>query len=151
MTEKNDIDKIAESIFCYKDFLKKFKEIKEEYTIEVNQNGKEIPYAFSQFNVDSYIIDKKYMDDFTSKIDFYDLTEIITVMNDENKKKFKEELKKKLDKNPYIPNGERIKLYSKEEEMKEIVQNLNDYTFINKEILCNVMGVPESKLENNII
>ena len=149
MTDKNDIEKIAESIFCYKDFLKKFKEIKEEYTIEVNQNGKEIPYAFSQYNVDSYIIDKKYMDAFTSKIDFNDLIEIITVMNDENKKKFKEELKKKLDKNPYTPNGERIKLYSKEEEMKEIVQNLNDYTFINKEILCNVMRVPESKLDNN--
>lgn len=73
MEEKNEVEKIAESLFCYKEFLEKFKEIKKEYTIQVNQNGNEIPYAFSQYNVDSYIIDKKYMNAFASKIDFNDL------------------------------------------------------------------------------
>ena len=71
-------------------------------------------------------------------------------INEENKKKFKIELKKHLDKNPFIPNGDKIELYSEINEMKKLVKNFSNYSFINKELL-NVMGVPESKLEGKMM
>ena len=152
-TENNKdlIEKITNGTISYLNFVEKIKQIMKDDIIqsEPNDNSKsKYSYIFRDFNLDCYIIKKNYFDDFRSSIDFNVLIEILKPINDENIKKFKDELKKNLDKKPYEKNGENIKIYSDEEELKEIMKN-NNYALINKELLCDVMGVPELQLENN--
>ena len=156
MTEtknNNDIiEKITNGVISYLNFVKKIKQVNKEDIIQNKQNNNsklKYFYIFRDFNLDCYIIKKNYFDDFRSSINFNVLIEILNTINDENIKRFKKELKNILDKKPYKQNGENIKVYSDEEELKEIMKNFNDYTLINKELLCDVMGVPEFQLENN--
>ena len=144
--EKN-IKKISDGIISYLEFLKLFKKVKNDDTISQEfENKNKFTYIFRQFELECYLIDKKYFDEFRKAINFNELISILNPISEENKQKFKIELKKYLDKNPFIPNGENIKLYSEVNEMKELVKNFNNYSFINKELLI-AMGVPESKLE----
>ena len=134
-----NIEKITNGIISYLEFLKQFnKAIYHEFI-------KKESYIFLQFNLECYIIDKKYLDDFKKATNFDELIFLLNPINEGNKNKFKIELKKYLEEKSFIPNGENIKLYSDKEEMKELVMNYNNYSFINKELL-DIMGVPESKL-----
>ena len=72
-------------------------------------------------------------------------------INEANKNKFKEELKKYLNNQSFQYNEENIKMYSELEEMKKVVQNFNDYSFVNKEILCDAMGISEHFLKNKMV
>ena len=152
MTEKeNNAEAIADGIISYLEFLKLFKKVKNDDIIsQENENKNKFTYIFRQFELECYLIDKKYFDEFRKAINFNEMINILNPINEENKNKFKIEIKKYLDKNPFIPNGENIKLYSEINEMKEIIKNFNNYSFINKELL-NSMGVPESKLEGKMI
>ena len=146
-----NIEKISEGVISYMEFLKLFKSVKNDDIISQEfQNNNKFTYIFRQFELDCYIIDKKYFDKFRKDINFNELINLLNPIDEENKKKFKIELKKYLDKNPFTPNGDKIELYSEINEMKELVKNFNNYSFINKKLL-NAMGVPESKLEGNIM
>jgi len=148
---ENNIEKISDGIISYLEFLKLFKKVKSDdiFTQEL-QNKNIFTYLFRQFELECYLIDKIYFDKFRKAINFNELINLLNPINEENKNKLKIELKKYLDKNPFIPNGENIKLYSEINEMKELVKNFNNYTFINKGLL-NAMDVPESKLEGKMM
>ena len=154
MSELNDnnniIENITNGVISYLQFLKKFKTkindtvITNEQTVTSRVN---MSYIVREFKLDCYIIDKKNFDNFRSSINFNKLVQILNTINEENKEKFKKELKQFLDNHPYIPNGKDIKIYSKIEEMKEIVKDFNNYSFINKELLFDVMGASKSHIE----
>ena len=149
--EKNNIEKISKGVISYLEFLKLFKKVKDDDIISQElQNKNKFSYIFRQFELECYLIDKKYLDEFRKDINFNELINLLNPINEENKKKFEIELKKYLDKNPFIPNGENIKLYSEINEMKELVKDFNNYSFINKELL-KAMGVPESKFEGKMM
>ena len=126
------------------EFLKEFNKVIYDDFIQKES------YIFLQFNLECYIIDKKYLDDFKNAINFDELIYLLNPIDEENKNKFKIKLKKSLEEKSFIPNGENIKFYSDKEEMKELIKNFNNYSFINKELL-DVMGVPESKLEGKMM
>ena len=153
--ENINIDKITESIISYLEFVKKFKNDKSDDFIingsDKNTSNSKFSYIFRDFNNECYIIDKKNFDIFRSSINFNELYSLLDPINEENKKKFKEELKKYLEKNPLNINEKEIHFYSKEEEMKEIVKNFKNYSFINEELLVNGMGIDASKLKGNLI
>ena len=152
MTEKeNNIEKISKGVFSYLEFIKLFKKAKVDDIISKDlENKNKFSYIFRQFELECYIIDKKYLDKFRKDINFNKLINLLNPINEENKKKFKIELKKYLDKNPFVSNGEIIKLYSEINEMKELVKDFNNYSFINKELL-KAMGVPESNFEGKMM
>ena len=148
---KNNIENISDGVISYLKFLELFKKVRNDDIItQEPQKNNIFTYIFRYFELECYLIDKIYFDEFRKSINFNELINLLKPLNEENKKIFKIELKKYLDKNPYIPNGEKIELYSEINEMKEIVKNFNNYTFVNKELL-NAMGVPESKLEGKMI
>ena len=148
---KNNIENISDGVISYLEFLELFKKVRNDDIItQEPQKNNIFTYIFRYFKLECYLIDKIYFDEFRKSINFNELINLLKPLNEENKKIFKIELKKYLDKNPYIPNGEKIELYSEINEMKEIVKNFNNYTFVNKELL-NAMGVPESKLEGKMI
>ena len=148
--EEQKYEKIANAIISYLDFIKDFKKKKEDYVITTEQNNIKQKYAFRNYNLDCFIIDKKYLDEFRKATNFDELTKILKDNTEENKNKFKEELTEYLNENPYRFDEEKIKLYSTEEELKGIVKNFNSYSFVNKEI-CEIMGVPEDMLNNNVV
>ena len=151
MTEKeNNAETIADGIISYLEFLKLFKKVKNDDIFAQEFDKNKFTYIFRQFELEFYIIEKKYFDEFRNSINFNELKKLLNPIDEENKKQFKIELKKHIDKNPFIPNGENIKLYSEINEMKELVKNFNNYSFVNKELL-NAMGVPESKLEGKMM
>ena len=146
MTDKN-VEKIIDALISYLEFEQDFKKVKQDDIIS-GENGD--TYDFRKYNLECFIIDKKSFDGFRDSINFNKLIEILDPINDENKNKCKLELKTYLDKNPYIPIGDKVNIYSKEKEMKEIVKDFNNYTFVNKDLLI-AMGVKESKLKDNYI
>ena len=151
MTEEDQkYEEIANGIISYLDFIKKFKTKKEDYIITNEQNNTKLKYAFRNYNLDCYIIDKKYLDEFRKATNFDQLTQILKDNTEEDEKKFKEELIKYLNENPYKFGEEKLKLYSTEDELKEIVKNFNYYSFVNKEI-CELMGVTEDMLNCNVV
>ena len=144
--ENDNIERIANGIISYLEFLKKFKKAKDDTIIK--QDETKFSYIFRDFNLECYIIDKKYFDDFRDDTNFDELNSILNPINEENKKKFKEELKKYLKEHPYnMPNGEEIKIYSELEDVKKVVNNFNNYTFVNESLLCDCMGVLPDNLE----
>jgi len=138
------IEKITNGIISYLEFLKQFNKVIYDDFIQKES------YIFLQFNLECYIIDKKYLDDFKTAINFDELIYLLNPIDEGNKNKFKIELKKYLEKRSFMPDGENIKLYSDNEEIKELVKNFNNYSFINKELL-DAMGVPEYKLEGKML
>ena len=144
-----DIDKISESIITYMEFIKRFKAKKPDKII--SPDNSKLSYIFREFNTDCYCINKNSLDSFLSSINFHELCLLLDPINDENKQKFKEKLKKYLEKNSLNLNELNVRFYSKKEEMKELVKNLNDYSFINEELLVNGMGIDEKNLRGNLI
>jgi len=148
----NNIDNITNGIISYLEFLKKFKTKINDQVFTNRQNSRlNMTYSFREFKLNCYIIDKKKFDDFRLSINFNELVQILNTINEENKEKFKKELKLFLEKHPYSPNGKDIKIYSKSEEMKIIVKDFNNYSFINKELLFDVMGAPKSQIEEGLL
>ena len=139
-----NIEKITNGVISYLEFQKQFDKFIYDNFIQKES------YIFLQFNLECFIIDKKFFDEFRKAINYNELIALLNPIDEGNKNKFKIELKKYLDKNPFIPNGENIKLYSDKEEMKKLANNFNNYSFINKELL-KAMGVPESKLEGKMM
>jgi len=139
-----NIEKITNGVISYLEFQKQFDKFIYDNFIQKES------YIFLQFNLECFIIDKKFFDEFRKAINYNELITLLNPIDEGNKNKFKIELKKYLDKNPFIPNGENIKLYSDKEEMKKLANNFNNYSFINKELL-KAMGVPESKLEGKMM
>ena len=139
-----NIEKITNGIISYLEFLKQFNKVIYDNFIQKES------YIFLQFNLECYIIDKKYLDDFKKDINFDELTYLLNPIDEGNKNKFKIELKKYLEKRSFIPDGENIKLYSDKEEIKDLIRNFNNYSFINRDLL-DVIGVPESKLEGKML
>ena len=151
--EDNILEKIYIGVSSYLEFIKDFKHVKNDDVIAGEKNNNKnvnFSYTIRPYNLECYIIDKKYFDEFRKSINFNELIKILNDINEETKKKFKEELKKYLIKYPYKSNSESIKFYSKEEEIKEIVKNFNNYSFVNRGILCDAMDVPISKLEGKM-
>jgi len=151
--EDNTLEKIYIGVSSYLEFIKDFKHVKNDDVITGEKNNNKnvnFSYTIRPYNLECYIIDKKYFDEFRKSINFNELIKILNDINEETKKKFKEELKKHLIKYPYKSNSESIKFYSKEEEIKEIVKNFNNYSFVNRGILCDAMNVPISKLEGKM-
>ena len=146
-----DINKITESIISYLEFVKRFKTFKSDEIISPESDNSKFSYIFCDFNIECFLIDKKPFDSFRSSINFNELSSLLDPINEENKQKFKEELKKYLEKNPLNLNELNVHFYSKEAEMKEVVKNFKNYSFINEELLVNGMGIDKSKLRGNLI
>ena len=123
----NNIEKITNGVISYLQFLKKFKTKISDLVITNEQNPNSrlnMSYIIREFKLDCYIIDKKNFDYFRSSINFNELAQILNTINEENKEKFKKELKQFLDKHPYTPKGTDIRIYSSSEELKEIMELL---------------------------
>ena len=155
MEEENIIaEKMTNALVSFLEFLKKFKEIVKDVIIsdEKERNNKvSISYTLRKFNIECYIIDKKYFDEFCSAINFFKVSEILKVINEENKNKCKEMLEKLLKEKRYNPDFKNLFFYADEENMKKILKRFNNYSFLNKEILIDCMGVPEENLKNKMI
>ena len=145
MSEEDNAEKITNAIVSYLNFLIDFKKAK---TDDITSNDQGDTFEIREYNLKCYIIDKEPFDDFRYNVNFNELVEILNPINDENINKCKLELKKCLEEDPYEPNGNNVKIFSKEEDLKEIVKNFNNYSFVNKDLLI-VMGVPENKLKDN--
>ena len=145
MSEEDNAEKITNAIVSYLNFLKDFKKAKAD---DITSNDQGDTFEIREYNLKCYIIDKEPFDDFRYNVNFNELVEILNPINDENINKCKLELKKCLEEDPYEPNGNNVKIFSKEKDLKEIVKNFNNYSFVNKDLLI-VMGVPESKLKDN--
>ena len=109
--DDKNIEKITNGIISYLEFLKEFNKVIYDDFI------KKESYIFLQFNLECYIIDKKYLDDFKKAINFDELIYLLNHIDEENKNKFKIKLKKYLEEKPFIPNIENIKFYSDKEEI----------------------------------
>ena len=156
MIEEENIwaEKIANALVSFQQFLKKFKQVIKDENIQnqqENNKSRNIIYAFRKFNLECYIIDKIHFDNFCSAINYEDTSQLLSFINDEDKNKFKQTIKNLLIENKYNPDGKNIKLYSEEESLKKIINNFNNYTFLNKEILVDGMKVPEENLKNKKI
>ena len=156
MTEEDkNVEKIGKGIISYFEFKKDFNTIKEDFIInneskEKEENGQENNdiFIFREFNKECYIIDKEHFDEFKKAVNFEELTKILEPLTEANKDKFMKELKEYLQKNPYLPKVDNIKIYSEIEEMKELVNQFSKFSFVNKKLLCDAMSIPLIKLEN---
>ena len=145
---------MTNGLILFLNFLKKYRQIVKDEIIQDEQkynNQTTISYTFRKFNLECYIIDKKYFDDFCSAINFYELSEVLKSINEETKDKCKEILKKLLVEKRYIPDYKDIIIYAEEEKMKTIVKKFNNYSFVNKELLIDCMGIPEERLKSKKI
>ena len=71
--EKN-IEKISDGIISYLEFLKLFKKVKNDDTISQDfENKNKFTYMFRQFELECYLIDKKYFDEFRKSINYNEL------------------------------------------------------------------------------
>ena len=148
------IERITSGVIAYLKFLKNLKKVNEDCVIsKEGNNSVDFTYIFREFNVECYIIDKKYFENFRSAIHFDDLISLlepIESVSEEKINKFKEELEKKFEKNTYKYDEENFNIYSELEEMKKVVKNLNNYSFVCKELLCEAMDVPEINLKDKM-
>ena len=146
-----DADTIAEGIISYTEFLTDFKKVQEDEVIKKDADDpKSTQYTFRKFNTECYIIKKKYFDDFRRATNFDALNPILNSLNEENKNKFKEKLKEHLDEKPYQSKNANIKIYYELEEMKKVVKDFNNYSFVNKGI-CDAIGISEENLKDKAL
>ncbi len=150
-----NIENITSGIISYLKFIKNFKKVHEDEVILNKENSNTYKYTFREFNLECYIIDKKYFDDFRSAINFDDiipLLEPIENINEKNIIKFKEELKKNITtNNAFNFELKNIKIYSELEEIKKVVKDFNNYTFVNKDLLCNIADISEINLKDKMM
>ena len=89
MVEKeNYVEKISDGVCLYLEFLI-FKKIRYDDIISQEfENKNKFTYMFRQFELECYLIDKKYFDEFRKAINFNELISLLNPVNEENKKKF---------------------------------------------------------------
>ena len=143
----NIIEKISNAIVSYLRFTIAFKNLKTEKIQEITSGDNY--YSFRLFKTQCYFIDKDSFNEFSSSVNLSEMLKILKPINEKNIIKLKEELKKYFEENPFQPIKRNVKIFYMKEEMKEVVRNFGNYTFVNKEFLVDGMGVPEDELKNN--
>ena len=135
----NYIEKISNVIVSYLRFTIAFKNLKTEKIQEIKSGDNY--YSFRLFKTQCYIIDKDSFNEFSSSVNLSKMLKILRPINEKNKIKLKEELKKYFEENPFKPIKRKVKILYMKEEMKEVVRNLGYYTFVNKEFLVDGLGL----------
>ena len=74
--DDKNIEKITNGIISYLEFLKEFNKVIYDDFI------KKESYIFLQFNLECYIIDKKYLDDFKNAINFDELIYLLNPIDE---------------------------------------------------------------------
>ena len=96
--DMDNVDNITKGIISYKKFLDEFKKVNEDEVITKDPNNPNtLKYIFRTFNTECYIIDRKFSDKIRSATNFDKLNKILEPVNEENEKKFKEELNNYLE------------------------------------------------------
>ena len=153
--EEDDIEDKARTmtnaLISFQNFLKDFKQVVKDDIIEKKNNKFDISYNFRKFNLECYIIDKKYYDEFCKAINYKELLQVLSNINEENTEKCTQMIKDRLMEENFNIDVEDIDFYSDQEGLKKIVGHFNNYSFLNKEILVDGMGVPEEKLKSHKI
>ena len=153
--EEDDIEDKARTmtnaLISFQNFLKDFKQVVKDDIIEKKNNKFDISYNFRKFNLECYIIDKKYYDEFCKAINYKELLKVLSNINEENTEKCTQMIKDRLMEENFNIDVEDIEFYSDQEGLKKIVGHFNNYSFLNKEILVDGMGVPEEKLKSHKI
>ena len=153
--EEERIDKQAEimtnSIISFLKFFNNFNQVIKDDIIETKSNIFDISYNFRKFNLECYIIDKKYFDEFCEAINYKEILKILSIINEENKEQCKQIIKNKLIEDDFDINIKDIVFYASQEDLKKIVYNFNNYSFLTKEILVDWMGIPMEKLKSKKI
>ena len=153
--EEDDIEDKARTmtnaLISFQNFLKDFKQVVKDDIIEKKNNRFDISYNFRKFNLECYIIDKKYYDEFCKAINYKELLQVLSNINEENTEKCTQMIKDRLMEENFNIDVEDIEFYSDQEGLKKIVGHFNNYSFLNKEILVDGMGVPEEKLKSHKI
>ena len=150
--EDKQTEIIIKGLISFQNFLKDFKQVVKDDIIEKKNNRFDISYNFRKFNLECYIIDKKYYDEFCKAINYKEISKILSIINEENIEKCKQIIKNKLiEDNNFNIDIKDIVFYTTEEDLKKIVGHFNNYSFLNKEFLMYCMGVPEEKLKSKKI
>ena len=84
---ENSVEKISEGVFSYLEFLKLFKKVKNDDIFSQEFNKNKYIYIFRQFELEFYIIDKEYFDEFRKSINFNELIQLLNPIDEDNKKK----------------------------------------------------------------
>ena len=142
---------MLKGLISFQNFLKDFKQVVKDDIIEKKNNRFDISYNFRKFNLECYIIDKKYFDEFCKAINYKEISKILSIINEENTEKCKQIIKNKLIENNFNIDVKDIIFYAEQEDLKKIVGHFNNYSFLNKEFLIYCMGVPEEKLNSKKI
>ena len=142
---------MTNGLISFQKFLKEFKQVVKDDVIEKINNRFEISYNFRKFNLECYIIDKKYYDEFCKAINYKEISKVLSIINEENTEKCKQMIKEKLKEDNFNINVNDIEFYADQEGLKKIVGHFNNYSFLNKELLVDCMGVPEEKLKSKKI
>ena len=149
MEEEDREDKaktITNALISFQKFLKDFKQVVKDDIIEKKNNRFDISYNFRKYNLECYIIDKKYYEQFCKAINYKELLQVLSNINQENTEKCIQMIKDRLMEENINIDVEDIEFYSDQEGLKKIVGHFNNYSFLNKELLVDGMGVPEEKL-----
>ena len=149
--EDTQTEIILKGLISFQNFLKDFKQVVKDDIIEKKNNRFDISYNFRKFNLECYIIDKKYFDEFCKAINYKEISKILSIINEENTEKCKQIIKNKLIENNFNIDVKDIIFYADQEDLKKIVGHFNNYSFLNKEFLIYCMGVPEEKLNSKKI
>ena len=158
MDEKNNqnilIEKMTNALFSFSEFLKEFRQVVSDEIISDEQkknSNVNISYSFRKYKIECYIVDKKYFNEFYDAIKYGEISDLLKVRNEENEEKCKQKVKKFLESKNYEPPGNKIKCYASQESLKNIVKQLGNYSFLNKELLIDFIGVPEENLKSKSI
>ena len=87
---------ILKGLISFQNFLKDFKQVVKDDIIEKKNNRFDISYNFRKFNLECYIIDKKFFDEFCKAINYKEISKILSIINEENTEKCKQIIKNKL-------------------------------------------------------
>ena len=142
---------MTNGLISFQKFLKEFKQVVKDEVIQKINNKFEISYNFRKFNIECYIIDKKYYDEFCKAINFKEISKVLSIINEENTEKCKQMVKERLKDENFNIDVNDIQFYADQEGLKKIVGHFNNYSFLNKELLVDCMGVPEEKLKSKKI
>ena len=144
-------EKMTNALIAFQEFLKKFKQVIKDETISNDKENNpriNITYTFREFNLECYIIDKIYFSEFCTAINYNEIADILSNINDESINKCKEIMKKIILENKYNPDNRNIKIYADKESLRGIIKDFGNYSFLNKELLIDCMSVPEENLKS---
>ena len=87
---------ITRGLISFQKFLKDFKQVVKDDIIRKENNRFDVSYNFRKFELECYIIDKKYYDEFCRAINYKEISQVLSVINEETTEKCKEMIKNKL-------------------------------------------------------